>query len=102
MMKLTHFPQNTTVNPTTAWLRSGLIVFSALDQNIYSVCENGEDVRKLVNVPSDRCGIDPNTFAVSPDERKIAFEIDNGNESQMRDPVPYGLPIFALAACNAF
>lgn len=81
--RLTHFPIDTPVNPNTAWLRSGWIVFSALDENIYAVSGKGGKLRQLVNVPTDKCGGGTNTFAVSPDEEKIAFAMDGSGDNQM-------------------
>src|SRR5258708_2278029 len=82
VVRLTNFPPNTLSGPTTAWLRSGPIVFTGDDANIYGVPENGGDVRKLIVVPKDKCGGVTNTLAVSPDEQSIIFEKDSGNESQ--------------------
>ena len=82
IVRLTNFPVGVQFGPTTAWLRSGLIVFAGPDGNIYSVPEGGGDPRKLIDVPEDRCGGVTNTLAVSPDEQKIIFEKDSGNESQ--------------------
>lgn len=79
---LTNFPHGIPFGPTTAWLRSGLIVFAGPNGNIYGVPENGGDARKLIDVPEDRCGGVTNTLAVSPDERRIIFEKDSGDESQ--------------------
>ncbi len=82
VVRLTNFPPNTLSGPTTAWLRSGWIVFTGDDENIYGVPENGGDVRKLIDVPKDKCGGVTNTLAVSPDEQSIIFEKDSGDESQ--------------------
>ena len=82
VVRLTNFPLGGVLRPTTAWLRSGLIVFSGPDENIYGVPENGGDVRKLIDVPEDKCGGVTNTFAVSPDEQRVIFEKDSGDESQ--------------------
>jgi len=82
IVRLTNFPVGVQFGPTTAWLRSGLIVFAGPDGNIYSLPEGGGDPRKLIDVPEDKCGGVTNTLAVSPDEQKIIFEKDSGNESQ--------------------
>lgn len=79
---LTNFPRGVSFGPTTAWLRSGMIVFAGPNENIYGVPENGGDTRKLIDVPEDRCGGVTNTLAVSPDEHRIIFEKDSGDESQ--------------------
>jgi Tol biopolymer transport system component len=84
VVRLTNFAIDTPVNPNTAWLRSGWIVFSAVDENIYAVSEKGGELRQLVNVPKDKCGGGTNTFAVSPDEQKIAF-VMNGSGSKQAD-----------------
>ncbi len=88
VVRLTNFPVDTPVDPNTAWLSSGDIVFSALDENIYAVSENGGQLRQLVNVPKDKCGGGTNTFAVSPDGHKIVFAMDANNDDQ-------------VAGCNA-
>ncbi|HVR27420.1 MAG TPA: hypothetical protein VMU26_29335 [Candidatus Polarisedimenticolia bacterium] len=88
VVRLTNFPVDTAVNPNTAWLRDGWIVFSAVDENIYAVSEKGGELRQLVNVPKDKCGGGTNTFAVSPDEQKIAFVMNGSGSNQ-------------TAACNA-
>jgi Tol biopolymer transport system component len=83
MIALTHLPPYENVGPTTAWLRSGLIVFSGLqDGSIYGVPAKGGKVRKLVNVPSAKCGGETNSFAVSPDARRIAFAMGMDGTSQ--------------------
>jgi len=82
VFRLTNFPHGVPFGPTTAWLRSGLIVFAGANGNIYGVPENGGDPRKLIDVPEDRCGGVTNTLAVSPDEQRIIFEKDSGDESQ--------------------
>ncbi len=82
---LTNFPAGTLLGPTTAWLRSGLIVFPGQDGNIYGVPENGGDVRKLIDVPEKQCGGVTNTLAVSPDEQQIIFEKDSGDASQTNE-----------------
>jgi hypothetical protein len=82
VVRLTNFPANTISGPTTAWPRSGSIVFTGDDENIYGVPEKGGDIRKLIDVPKDKCGGVTNTLAVSPDEQRIIFEKDSGDESQ--------------------
>lgn len=82
LVRLTDFPARTILGPATAWLRSGLIVFTGPDGNIYGVPENGGDPRKLIDVPEDKCGGVTNTLASSPDEQRIVFEKDSGDESQ--------------------
>ena len=82
VVRLTNFPPNTLLGPTTAWLRSGTLVFTGADENIYGVSEKGGNPRKLVSVPTDKCGFVTNTLAVSPDEQKIIFEKDSSDESQ--------------------
>jgi len=59
-----------------------------VDENIYAVSEKGGELRQLVNVPKDKCGGGTNTFAVSPDEQKIAFAMEESGDSQ-------------VVACNA-
>jgi Tol biopolymer transport system component len=82
----TALPEGARLGPTTAWLRSGLIVFSGmLDDNIYGVSENGGFPQKLINVPTDKCGGGPNTFAISPNEQKIAFVMDDDNDNQFNE-----------------
>lgn len=77
-------PDGAHAGPTTAWLHSGLIVFSGMtDENIYGVPEGGGTVRKLINVPADECSGTTNTLAASPDEQSIAFEIDSGSDKQV-------------------
>jgi Tol biopolymer transport system component len=82
VVRLTNFPANTISGPTTAWLRSGSIVFTGDDENIYAVPEKGGNIRKLIDVPKDKCGGVTNTLAVSPDEQRVIFEKDSGDESQ--------------------
>jgi Tol biopolymer transport system component len=82
VFRLTKFPHGAPFGPTTAWLRSGLIVFVGPNGNIYGVPENGGDPRKLIDVPEDRCGGVTNTLAVSPDGQRIIFEKDSGDENQ--------------------
>jgi hypothetical protein len=82
VVRLTNFPPNTLSGPTTVWLRSGSIVFTGDDENIYSVPEKGGDVRKLIDVPKDKCGGVTNTFAVSPDEQRIILVKNSGDDSQ--------------------
>ncbi len=85
IVRLTSLPAGTPVNSTTAWLRSGLIVFSGLDENIYGVSEKGGELQKLVGVPKGRCAGVTNTLAISPDEQSIAFEKDSGSKSQIAE-----------------
>jgi Tol biopolymer transport system component len=85
VVRLTNFSPNTSFGPTTAWLRSGTIVFVGDDLNIYGVSEKGGNVRKLFDVPGDKCDGVTNTFAVSPDEQRIAFEKDSGNDGQIAE-----------------
>jgi hypothetical protein len=82
VFRLTNFPHGVPFGSTTAWLQSGLIVFAGANGNIYGVPENGGDPRKLIDVPEDRCGGVTNTLAFSPDEQRIIFEKDSGDESQ--------------------
>jgi len=82
VVRLTNFSHGASFGPTTAWLRSGLIVFAGQDGNIYGVPENGGDPRKLIDVPGDKCGGETNTLTVSSDEQKVIFEKDSGDESQ--------------------
>ena len=85
VVRLTNFSDNTSFGPTTAWLRSGMIIFAGEDQNIYGVSEKGGNVRKLINVPTDKCGGITNTLAVSPDEQQIAFAMDWEGDSQIEE-----------------
>jgi Tol biopolymer transport system component len=79
-------PDGAHVGPTTAWLRSGLIVFSGMmDENIYGVPEKGGNMQKLISVPADKCGGITNTLAVSPDEQRIAFAMDSDSDSQITE-----------------
>ncbi len=79
-------PDGAHVGPTTAWLRPALIVFSGMmDENIYGVSERGGKPKKLVSVPSDKCGGGTNTLAVSPDEQSIAFAMDGDGDSQIAE-----------------
>jgi hypothetical protein len=82
VVRLTDFSSNTSFGPTTAWLRSGSIVFAAEDQNIYGVSEKGGHVRKLINAPKDKCGGFTNTLAVSPSGQSIAFVIEGEGDDQ--------------------
>jgi Tol biopolymer transport system component len=82
VVRLSNFPPGTLFGPTTAWLRSGSIVFAGPDGNIDVVPENGGDVRRLIDVPEDKCGGVTNTLAVSPDEQAIIFEKDSADASQ--------------------
>ena len=82
VVRLTNFSSNARLGPTTAWLRSGVIVFSGPDEDIYSVSEKGDNMRKVVRVPSDACNGGTNTLAVSPDEKRIAFTMDSDRDSQ--------------------
>lgn len=82
VVRLTNFPPGTLLGPTTAWLRSGSIVFTGPDGNIYGVSANGGDPGKLIDVPEDKCGGVTNTLAVSPDQQSIIFEKDSGDDSQ--------------------
>ncbi len=85
VVKLTHLPPNTYFGPTTAWLRSGNIVFIGDDQNIYGVSERGGNVRKLLTTPTDKCDGVTNTLAVSPDEQSIAFAMEVDSDKQIAD-----------------
>ena len=85
MVKLTDFPSSAHLGPTTAWLRTGLIVFTGPDEDIYGVPERGGKLQKLVKVPLDRCSGGTNTLAVSPDEQRIAFAMDSGRENQITE-----------------
>jgi Tol biopolymer transport system component len=79
-------PEGARVGPTTAWLRSGTIVFSGLtDDNIYGVSQRGGKPRKIATAPKDKCGGGTNTLAVSPDERRIAFAIDADGDGQIAE-----------------
>lgn len=82
VVRLTNFPPGVVFGPTTAWLKSGLIVFAGPDGNIYGVPENGGEARKLIDVPEDKCGGVTNTLAVSPHGQRIIFEKDSGDPSQ--------------------
>jgi Tol biopolymer transport system component len=82
VVRLANFSSNTSFVPTTAWLRSGSIIFAAEDQNIYGVSEKGGDVRKLINVPTDKCGGVTNTLAVSPCGQSIAFAMEREGDGQ--------------------
>jgi WD40-like Beta Propeller Repeat len=82
VVRLTSFPPGTSLGATTAWLRSGLIVFSGADENIYGVSESSGKVQKVLDVPTDKCSGGTNTLSVSPDEQKIAFAMDKGGASQ--------------------
>lgn len=83
VVRLTNFPVNTSFGPTTAWSRSGMIIFAGVDQNIYGVSEKGGNVRKLINVPKDKCGGITNTLVVSPNEQTIVFAMDWEGDSQI-------------------
>jgi hypothetical protein len=61
-------------------LRSGWIVFSAFDENIYGIPQNGGKPRNLVTVPTDSCPGSTNTLAVSPDEQQVAFALEVDDE----------------------
>jgi WD40-like Beta Propeller Repeat len=82
VVTLSDFPVNTHFGPTIAWLRSGLVVFSGADENIYAMPETGRKPRKLISVPTDQCLGGTNTLAVSPNGRRIAFAMDAGSEEQ--------------------
>jgi hypothetical protein len=84
-VRLTDFPVNTPLGPTTAWLRSGLIVFPGPDDDIYAVPDRGGRPRKLVSAPKEKCGGVTNTLAASPDQRQIAFVKDSNNENQVAE-----------------
>jgi len=79
-------PEGAGVAPTTAWLRSGMIVFSGLtDDSIYTVSQKGGKTQKIVTVPKDKCGGGTNTLAVSPDEQRIAFAMDADGDEQIAE-----------------
>lgn len=79
-------PEGARVGPTTAWLRSGMIVFSGMmDDSIYGVSQSGGKPQKIVTVPKDKCGGGTNTLAVSPDEQRMAFAIDADDDSQIAE-----------------
>lgn len=83
MFKLTHVPPYSNFGSGTAWLRSGLIIFSGLrDGSFYGVPANGGKVRKLVSLPRQQCGGNVSTFAVSQDEQRIAFAIEPVSENE--------------------
>jgi len=84
-VRLTSFPPNTSFLPSTAWLRSGVVVFVGEDGNIYGVSDKGGELRKLISAPTDNCGGVTNTFAVSPDEQSIAFEVDADGDNQVAE-----------------
>ncbi len=79
LIKLTHFAPNTAIDPTTSWLRTGWIIFSATGDDIMGVPEGGGDLRKFAHLPLDRCSGGMDTLAGSPDGRRIAFEMLNFN-----------------------
>lgn len=85
VVRLTNFPLDTSFGPTTAWLRSGMIIFAGEDQNIYGVSEKGGTVRKRISAPTDKCGGITNTLAVSPDEQSIAFAMDWEGDAQIAE-----------------
>jgi Tol biopolymer transport system component len=85
VVRLTNFPVDTSFGPTTAWLRSGMIIFAGDDQNIYGIAENSGNARKLINVPADKCGGITNTLAASPDGQSIAFAMDWEGDSQIAE-----------------
>lgn len=85
VVKLSNFSANTHFGPTTAWLKSGLVVFSGADENIYGVPETGGKPRNLVNVPTDKCLGGTNTLAVSRNEQRIAFAMDAGSEERREE-----------------
>ncbi len=85
VVRLSNFSVNAHFEPTTAWLKSGLVVFSGADENIYAVPETGGKPRKLVNVPTDKCLGGTNTLAVSPNDRRIAFAMDAGSKEQTEE-----------------
>jgi Tol biopolymer transport system component len=85
VVRLTDFPLGTHFGPTTAWLRSGLIVFAGPDENIYGVPEKGGTPRKLIDVPAANCGGGTNTLTVSPDEQRIAFAMDEDGQGQITE-----------------
>lgn len=85
VVRLTNFSFNTYFGATTAWLRSGMIIFAGDDQSIYGVSEKGGNVRKLINVPTDKCGGVTNTLAVSPEEQRIAFAMDADGKEQIAE-----------------
>jgi Tol biopolymer transport system component len=79
-------PEGAGVAPTTAWLRSGMIVFSGLtDDSIYTVSQKGGKTQKIVTAPKDKCGGGTNTLAVSPDEQRIAFAMDADGDEQIAE-----------------
>lgn len=79
-------PEGAGVAPTTAWLRSGMIVFSGLTgDSIYTVSQKGGKTQKIVTVPKDKCGGGTNTLAVSPDEQRIAFAMDADGDEQIAE-----------------
>lgn len=79
-------PEGARVAPTTAWLRSGMIVFSGMmDDGIYAVSQQGGKPQKIVTVPKDKCGGGTNTLAVSPDQQSIAFAMDADGDEQIAE-----------------
>jgi Tol biopolymer transport system component len=79
-------PEGARVAPTTAWLRSGMIVFSGMmDGSIYAVSQKGGKPQKIVPVPKVTCGGGTNTLAVSPDEQRIAFAMDADGAEQISE-----------------
>lgn len=85
VVQLTHLPPNTPVGSTTAWMRSGWIVFSGLDGSIYGVSEKGGNPRKFLRAPVDKCGGGTNTLAASPDGQNIAFAMNYDSRSQIAE-----------------
>lgn len=85
VVRLTNFPPNTSLGPTTAWLRSGSILFSRPDDGIYVVPENGGEARKVLNLPTNKCPGIVNTLAVSPDEQRVSFVMDGDRDGRSEE-----------------
>lgn len=83
VVRLTNFPVGTTLGPTTAWMRSNLIVFPGPSGDIYGISPSGGKSRKLVNVPKKRCHAGTNTLAAAPDTERVAFVMDAKDDNEV-------------------
>src|SRR5258708_28842845 len=85
VVRLTNFPPNTLSGPTTAWLRSGSIVFTGDDENIYGVPENGGGGPKPLCVPKEKSGgVDNNPSPFPPQANNPLYK-SRGKNTQTTD-----------------
>jgi Tol biopolymer transport system component len=78
VIKLTDLARNADVDSTTSWLRTGWIVFSAIDDTLYAVPDGGGGrLRSLSHLPTSLCSGGMDTLGGSPSGQRIAFDMSD-------------------------